>query len=57
MKNQEVGVLRKGEKGMELDYGSQLAKDKKHSKPKQDLRWAMEEKSNFGMMYDVMICL
>ena len=56
MKNWEVGVLSKGEKAaMELVCGSQLENNKKLLNLKQDLRWAMEEESNFAMMYGVMI--
>ena len=57
MKNREVGVLSKGEKVMELVCGSQLENNKKLLNLKQDLRWAMEEESNFAMMYGVMIYL
>ena len=55
MKKQEVGSLRKGEKAMDLACGSQLENDDKLLKPKQDLRWRMEEESNFDMMHGVMI--
>ena len=57
MKNLEVGALGKGEKVMELVCGSQLERFENFFKTKQDLRWSMEERSNFSLMCGVMIYL